>query len=182
MSGYGSTRWGSHTKKRTVEECRELSVFDLSREGVIKPGARTSGTWAWWNSTTGERTASISYAVEPTGKGFLVLALDYRFTGETEPVEMQILLMPTYPHFGGVRYWFICPLIVSGQPCNRRVGKIYLPRRGRYFGCRHCYDLAYRSSQESRKPGPLERFIASKNAWDLSELNRVVNRLRRGQH
>ncbi len=31
--------------------------------------------------------------------------------------------------------------------CGRRVRKVYL--RGEYFGCRHCHNLAYASSQES---------------------------------
>lgn len=34
---------------------------------------------------------------------------------------------------------------------GRRVGKVYLPPGGKYFGCRHCYQLSYRSSQESDK-------------------------------
>ena len=29
------------------------------------------------------------------------------------------------------------------------MGKLYLPPGGRYFGCRHCHDLTYRSRQES---------------------------------
>jgi hypothetical protein len=42
-------------------------------------------------------------------------------------------------------------LVVSGSPCYRRVGKLYLPPGGRYFGCRHCYDLTYTSCQEHDK-------------------------------
>jgi len=48
-------------------------------------------------------------------------------------------------------------LTVNGVACNRRVGKLYLPPGGRYFGCRACYDLAYRSSQRAHQ---LERTLA----------------------
>jgi hypothetical protein len=46
-----------------------------------------------------------------------------------------------------VRWWFVCPLSRNGIACHRRVRKLYLS--GRYFGCRHCHRLTYRSSQES---------------------------------
>ncbi|MCA9947859.1 MAG: hypothetical protein KC449_30465, partial [Anaerolineales bacterium] len=52
-------------------------------------------------------------------------------------------------NFGGHRYWFICPLTANGRYCGRRVGKLYLAPGSRYFACRHCQNLTYRSSQES---------------------------------
>jgi hypothetical protein len=57
----------------------------------------------------------------------------------------------TRPRFGGLRWWFVCPLTVNGRPCGRRVGKLYLPPAGRYFGCRHCHDLTYTSCQTHDK-------------------------------
>ena len=36
---------------------------------------------------------------------------------------------------------------VESTECSRRVSKLYLG--GRYFLCRHCYDLAYTSQSES---------------------------------
>ncbi len=61
------------------------------------------------------------------------------------------VLARRYPHCCGVRWWFVCPLVVNDRACQRRVGKLYLPGGGRYDGCRHCYDLTYTSSQESDK-------------------------------
>jgi hypothetical protein len=46
-------------------------------------------------------------------------------------------------NFGGERPWFICP----GAGCGRRVAVLYGP--GRYFLCRHCYDLVYESHREN---------------------------------
>jgi hypothetical protein len=62
-----------------------------------------------------------------------------------------VRIATTRPRFGGLRWWFICPLIVNGRRCNRRVGKLYLPPAARYFGCRHCHDLTYTSCQEHDK-------------------------------
>jgi len=66
-------------------------------------------------------------------------------------VETVYPMIPTYPRFGGVRWWFVCPLSVNGVECRKRVGKLYLPPRQKYFGCRHCYDLSYQSRQEYDK-------------------------------
>ena len=43
MGGHGSTRWGEHDKKVTVEDCRVLSVFRLARQGIADPGVQTNG-------------------------------------------------------------------------------------------------------------------------------------------
>ena len=52
--------------------------------------------------------------------------------------------------FGGARPWFRCPLVVGGEPCGRRVRILYRPWGARYFGCRHCYGLSYRTRQLHR--------------------------------
>ena len=81
----------------------------------------------------------------------LTVRLSYKITNrwkeENLDIEFPIRIQHTYPHIGGKRYWLTCP--ISG--CGRRVGKLYLPPRGKYFGCRHCYDLTYTSSRESHK-------------------------------
>jgi len=46
-------------------------------------------------------------------------------------------------NFGGERTWFICP----GAGCGRRVAVLY--GAGRYFLCRHCYELLYESQREN---------------------------------
>ncbi|MBW3599539.1 MAG: hypothetical protein KY475_19980 [Planctomycetes bacterium] len=42
-------------------------------------------------------------------------------------------------------------LVVRGVACQRRAGKLYLPPGAKYFGCRTCHDLTYRSSQEAHQ-------------------------------
>ena len=170
MGGSGSTRWDGYTPRTTVENCRALCVYRLAQEGAIGPGVHWSGLWCWTDAQTGERRASVGCEVSPAKEDFSVLKLKYTFAGESEPVRMQVLLMPTSPHFGGLRFWFICPLVVSGSPCNWRVAKLYLPPGGRYFGCRHCYDLTYTSSQEAHEHDVLFKWIARQRGYDFEAL------------
>jgi hypothetical protein len=90
-----------------------------------------------------------------------VVKLTYTLTqydGEKHNLNYSVRLVTTCPHSGGLRWWFICPLVRNGAPCRRRVAKVF--RRGRYFGCRDCHGLAYRSSQEAHKDDPNERMLA----------------------
>jgi hypothetical protein len=57
--------------------------------------------------------------------------------------------------FGGARPYFVCPGIVNGIACGRRVSKLY--GAGTYFLCRHCYQLAYTSQREDRHDRALRR-------------------------
>ena len=62
----------------------------------------------------------------------------------------KVQLTTTSCNFGGVRYWFICPLSINGIYCGRRIGKLYCAPGTNYYGCRHCYNLSYESRNESR--------------------------------
>ena len=64
-----------------------------------------------------------------------------------EPVSLDW----TACNFGGERPWFICPDV----RCGRRVAVLYGP--GRYFLCRHCYDLVYESQRENEMHRALRR-------------------------
>lgn len=170
MGGYGSTRWGWHTKKHTVECCRTISVFDLNREGILEQGAWRSGGWTWSNAHTGERTASIGYEFNASDRSwfFRVYYTITGWDGDKQDFDYRIPLETTDCNLGGIRWWFICPLSVNGRVCRRRVAKLYLPPGGRHFGCRHCHDLTYCSSQESDK-----RVTALRELGPLAILNGV---------
>ena len=68
-----------------------------------------------------------------------------------EQVSYRVNLTTTKPLYGGLRWWFICPLSIESNLCKQRVGRLYLPPGGKYFGCRQCYGLTYTSCQESHK-------------------------------
>ncbi len=91
-----------------------------------------------------------------------------KHSGEKTELDYKVRLVWTPCHFGGRRWWFICPLIVNGRVCNRRVGVLYLAS-GKYFGCRHCYNLTYERSKESHKFDALFRKmgITAKEAKEM---------------
>jgi hypothetical protein len=153
MGGVGSGSWDRSNKKSTVEESLVLAMKDFRRQLYHCAGG--TFTWTWTNGGT----SSVGYCVDWHGDAGTV-TLCYR-SGGSEDVRIPIRLQTMPTQFGGERRWFTCPLIVGGVACNRRIGKLYLPPRARYFGCRNCHGLTYRSCQEAhfmeRLPGNIER-------------------------
>ncbi len=160
MGGSGSTRWGCHSKKDTVEDCTVFSIGTMVRNRLIVAGQQRSGSLVWRNSYTGEERSSIGYEANTLDDHASWLRLFYTRTRNQEKVDYRIIIEMTRPHFGGARWWFICPLVRHGKPCTRRASKLYLPPGGHYFGCRQCYDLTYESCQESHKTDALFASIA----------------------
>jgi hypothetical protein len=151
MGGAGSGshyHWWRSSKKTVVEHCRDLDASRWMREKILVPGVHQSGGWYWRNATTGEQTSALNYEVCTLDTADPWVRLSYTITRSGQAVDYRVRLTTTRPRFGGLRWWFLCPLIVRGLPCNRRVGKLYLPPGGSYYGCRRCYDLTYTSSQE----------------------------------
>jgi hypothetical protein len=64
-------------------------------------------------------------------------------SGEWEDVREPVPLAWMACNFGGERPWFVCP----GAGCGRRVAVLY--GSGRYFLCRHCYDLVYQRQRDN---------------------------------
>jgi hypothetical protein len=143
MGGYGSGH--RITRKSTVEECRAVDI-------AVLPVSDFASQSIWprvitWRNYKDEVTASIGYRCEPQSSGSAILRFSYSVTrnGNEIKIEEPIRVVTTHPYFGGVRWWFICPLASDGKGCQRRVRKIYLSPGNRYFGCRACYNLTYES-------------------------------------
>ena len=161
MGGFSSGNWYRFDTKDAVEDHCALDVRKLKREGMLDPGYR--GRLAWWQG--GRQVSSIGLLAE---HGRVVLKYRHRSGGlgdEWEDVEQLVYLTWTPCNLGGERPWFVCPGVVSGRYCGRRVesGR-YCGRRvailysaGPYFLCRHCYDLTYQSRQASERLGPLHK-------------------------
>ncbi len=148
MGGFGSGR-PSGFGRDTVESCRSIDVNRLHREGCLASG--WCGSWEW--KRDGERVAWISMRAK---ENRLVLSYNYRLIGkEWQSVEEPVPIVRVPCRFGGTRPYFICPGVVNGIPCGRRVAKLYGP--GRYFLCRHCYRLAYSSQSEGEWDRALRR-------------------------
>lgn len=139
MGGLGSGRPGG-SGRDTVESCRSLDIDSLRREGCLRPG--WSGGYQW--SREGEQVASIQIRADDSD-----LHLSYRIRvggGEWTTVAETVPIAQAPCRFGGSRPYFLCPGIVNGVGCRRRVAKLY--GAGRYFLCRHCYRLVFPSQRE----------------------------------
>jgi hypothetical protein len=106
------------------------------RKGLIVPGSHVSGSMRWTSTRTGEETCSIGYEANLIDPMAAWVRLHYTTTrnlnGEKVPFHYRIQLETTQPHFGGLRWWFVCPL--SG----RRAQVLYLPPvGGTTFASRH---------------------------------------------
>lgn len=80
------------------------------------------------------------------------VVLSYRYHGAGEAwrtMTETVSLLWTPCQFGGQRPWFLCPGLVNGQACGRRVAILY--SEGPYFWCRQCHELAYDSQRETRE-------------------------------
>ena len=140
MGGFGSGR-RSGSGRTMVEACRSIDVNRLHRKGCLRAG--WAGAWEW--TRDGERVGSVNLRAADHR-----LHLSYRVRiggGEWEDVAETVRIARVACRFGGTRPYFICPGVVSGIACGRRVAKLHGP--GRYFLCRHCYRLAHASQSES---------------------------------
>jgi hypothetical protein len=149
MGGFGSTRWACFSTKVTIESTWSLDINGLNRAGCLRSGYWGGCEW----TRDGEQVASIRFRRDGDR-----LLLSYRVRqhgGEWRNVEQPTQIVWAACRFGGVRPYFVCPGIVNGITCGRRVSKLY--GAGTYFLCRHCYQLAYASQREDRHDRALRR-------------------------
>ncbi len=126
--GSGRKRWGYRAS--TVEESLTLEISGF----VMKLLKSTPQILP--NGTLNQGDFSGEFGFHKDNDGLLMwVYVDY--------IDI-IRFKQTYPHFGGVRWWFACP------SCHRGVSKLYLLPNAPHFHCRTCHHLTYRSCQESR--------------------------------
>jgi len=146
-------RW-SWSNRNTVEDCLSIDIFWLNQHKYLY--GHRGGRLEWRNSR-GYLTGTISVEVkiddDDSNKNYIrfMYSRTSRFSDEKEDFDYKAGITKTRCNYGGFRYWFICPLVTNSQVCDRRVAKLYLPPGGKYFGCRHCYNLTYTSCKESHK-------------------------------
>lgn len=139
-------RW-SGGGKDTTEGYKTITTKFLKDHNELAEIRNGSINW----TRNGERTGSVSFDVSIVPGDeyirFYYTSTD-RSTEEKTDYNYKVSLVTSRCNYGGVRYWFICPLVQDGVACNRRVGVLYMGSK--YFGCRHCYNLTYESRNESR--------------------------------
>lgn len=122
-------RWYRWQKKDTTDDYLSFDIATFAKS-VDLTTARF-GSWQWTFSSG--RQSSITYTVVP-GQG---VRLSYTTSGQD--YSYTVRLATTTPHYGGVRYWWLCP------NCARRVRILY---GGGRFLCRHCHNLTYETAQK----------------------------------
>lgn len=150
MGGLGSGVWEREGRKQVVENCAVIGVPEIIAAALrrVKPySVKFCHEWLALNCELGQRT-----------DGDLILSLVYRLPNIGE-LGHSIPLLASKSTFG-VRRWFSCPLIHDGIPCRRKCSKLYLPRGGKFFGCRKCYGLTYRSAQQAHVEERLTEWLA----------------------
>ncbi len=151
MGGLGSGRFGQRAKKDLAKDSIVLNLADLLRHG-LNPELPCSGTILSLNPVTRATIGSYEFTLTiEAGEPIFRLRYFVGSEGMQENVDLSMPLVTSRPNFGGVRWWFLCPLTVDGKPCRRRVSKLYLPYARSLFGCRNCHRLTYQSVQTHDK-------------------------------
>lgn len=107
--------WRPHLESALCLNLRRM--FEL---GALRVGSLTSGAWGW--TRDGVTTGSIGYTGNVgTDSGTLTLSYSNRDrdTGERQDVQCTIRLEPLPCHYGGRRWYFVCPYT------GRRALKLY---------------------------------------------------------
>ena len=145
---------------------------------MLRLGVNNRGTVRW--TYPSGNTFAVHYEALLVDEQHPRVRLSYSWRwgdGEPQSEDYPVGLTATRPRFGGLRWWFLCPLAPRGSPCGRRVGKLYLPPRGRYFGCRRCHGLTYTSCQESHKYDRVWRLLAQDTGYDPATVREVFKEI-----
>ena len=134
--------WNSKGKVEADGLLKIRSEF-LQKKGFFK--SNLGGQLIWTNSRSG-KTNSIGIQTdikEDAGSLRLYYTQTDQESGQSKDFDYKILITSTPCHYGGRRFWFICPLSVRNQYCGRRINVLF--KLGDYFGCRKCHRLTYAS-------------------------------------
>ena len=160
MSGRGWHRG----RRPTVEERPRLDVQRLSKDKLVTPSPTLTLSLAY-SFSTGSKMRILNRL------GLLIFSYSVSNTGEDVcyPVETEW----TSCTYGGSRPWFLCPAV----GCGRRCRFLYLGER--YFVCRSCAGLSYRSSQVRRNISAMANHAGLNGPNETEPIRKLFYRLAR---
>jgi hypothetical protein len=189
----GQHRW---TSRYTVEECLPLDVERMRREGTFGCPPGTIRTILWKNSWGGNQ-AMLAFEIVLDPAWGMALSIDPELANIPPalklPAKYLVPIATTRPHFGGIRFWFRCPVARDGKPCGKLAGRLYLPPEQQVFACRDCHNLTYASVQthDQRQYDLARDLVALNAALGSKDLRRArlgigglalqIGRMRRGR-
>jgi hypothetical protein len=167
MGGYFS---GRHDGGPVVEDGWKLDLAHCIRRGMIVPGRHVSGSMQWTSTRTGEVTCAIGYEANLINGESAWVRLHYTTTkwrtGQKIDFDYRVHLETTRPHYGGIRWWLVCPL--SG--CRARV--LYLRPVGKTtFASRQALGLAYYSQRATVEDRAVERSLKARKKLGVNDTN-----------
>ena len=115
-------------QRACLQDGLKLDLNCLIRQRSVRPGA-ISGPYLlqWTNKSTGE----------VVGSGVITSNLCDRDDGwfrlEANGIDQRIMLVARPRHFGGVQWYFVCPII------NRRASVLWMLPGARQFFSRHAW-------------------------------------------
>lgn len=155
-------------RKRTVEESYAISITDLRKNGCFGSGAWMPKTYTWQNTQTKRTSFEVFIAIN-MNESEPRMQLEHSSPRSGEKLCYSVRLTTTTPNYGGLRWWFLCPI----RDCGRRVAKLYVSAEWHHFGCRQCRHLTYRSSQESRKYDGVDAMLARELGIDIKTIRQL---------
>jgi len=154
---------------RTCEATHSISTRWLKNNDYLLPRRWRCGSIQW--SCSGQNTGSVDFEVDTT---FSNSQIRFKYTqtdnwsGRKSDLNYVVQLEAIPCNYGGVRYWFRCPIVRNGSSCNSRVGVLYIS--GKYFGCRKCHRLLYKCQTKSKHGGRTGAVMAYLDlSWGLEE-------------
>jgi hypothetical protein len=126
---------------------RVLNMAQMHQIGVLHRGPNMLWTCRWNEEG---RVSSIHYELQQNPQDrSLAFRLRYQALRDgREPestLDYMVTVRTSQSFKGKTWYWFVCPLIVNGRSCRRRVRNLYFLPSSPYFGCQHCRDEMLRS-------------------------------------
>ena len=126
---------------------RVLSMAQMYNIGVLHRGPSMVWTCRWHE---GDAESSISYQLvrNPHDKS-MKLRLRYKVHPDGKRplsnMDYTVAIKTSLSYKRKPWFWFVCPLVINGKACNRRVRNLYFLPHSDYFGCKHCRDMMVRS-------------------------------------
>ena len=155
--------------KTEAEILKKIQIWSLKKRGFLN--GWVTGELSWTQEPSGLESSIRADVSTFRGKQFLQIHdMEEKQSGMQE-IFYKIPLTTTPCFFGGIRYWFVCPWYSDGNYCGKRVGVLY--KGGKYFACRHCYNLTYRSRKLS---GYWKTIGVVVSITELQELEEMVGR------
>jgi len=119
---------------------------------VVSLNNGEKGTFNYGENFKGHFEITAPYTLQTDGEEIpldALITLSYYINGEFVISPLPVSSSPAY--FGNKRYWVLCPAYKNGRICLKRSYKLYLPKNAKYFCCRECHELTYKSVQTRDK-------------------------------